>query len=163
MAASLHSKLIRLVHLIFIAVAVPVLLVEDPDAIYTDKSKSESYRKHILALLVGYHLSITLVSLINTDWRTLYILWFCLIFGVFQTFIADHYLCSAELMTYPLNSHPNYEFLGHCIPEYMVRQSPRSSPTHASRLDRSLRGQCSRFCALKRVCGFTMSVARASG
>ena len=128
MASSLHAKLIKLIHLIFGAVAASVLFVDDPDAIYADKSMSRLYRGHILTLLIGYHVAIILVSIVNSDSRTLYILWFCLIFGVFQTVIADHYLCSAGLLSYPLNAHPNFEWLGQCVPEYMVCQPTLCHP-----------------------------------
>eukprot|EP01084_Bolivina_argentea_P274136 467187_1 len=118
--AMTQPKLERRFHFIFIAIALSVLLVTDPEKVYADSSLSNSYRNHILFLSTFYHVSMILISTINKDWNTIYLFIFCLLFGVSQTFIADNLLCTNNLLQYPLNTNPLTKMLGYCIPEYMV-------------------------------------------
>eukprot|EP01084_Bolivina_argentea_P269321 457684_1 len=118
--AMTQAKLEGRFHFIFIAIALSVLLVTDPEKIYTDASLSNSYRNHVLLLSAFYHLAMMLISIINTDWNTIYVFIFCLLFGISQTIIADNFLCTHGLLQYPLNTNPLTKNLGYCIPEYMI-------------------------------------------
>ena len=117
MMATFVNKVSDRLDLVFIAMTVPLLIVDDPSKIDAVESTCKYYRDLVLRLLIFYHVMFFILARTQSDW---YLLMFCLVFGVFQTFIADNYLCSYELMDYPLNTYPLTEFLGYCLPEYMI-------------------------------------------
>lgn len=116
----LLMKLETVFSIVFVACVTRILIVEDTNKIYNDKTLCILYRNNVLMSSIIYHLITGIISIINKEWVNIYILIFCLVFGIFQTFIPDNYLCVNKLMEYPLNKYQISNILGYCIPEYMI-------------------------------------------